>query len=171
MSKPGPTRAPASPLPPRSTGTLNGVDQKALSRCLATDADTCLTSVPGLSACVQTAKVCNAAALQSAPRSSARADSTPREVADIGAHAAESFGVAQSALRVTTETRAPGAPATFGLSSQSPVAGDTNVVTVESSAPNHGLEQRGLTFQGFRATYSAGTGRLLDACWGQLCRS
>lgn len=92
-------------------------------------------------------------------------------MADIGAHAAESFGVAQSALRVTTETRAPGAPATFGLSSQSPVAGDTNVVTVESSAPNHGLEQRGLTFQGFRATYSAGTGRLLDACWGQLCRS
>ncbi|KOY50165.1 hypothetical protein ADK59_38420 [Streptomyces sp. XY332] len=45
-------------------------------------------------------------------------------------------------------------------------AADTAVVTVESSAPNHGLEQRGLTFQGFRAAYSATTGQLLDACWG-----
>ncbi|WP_406514032.1 hypothetical protein [Streptomyces sp. NBC_00161] len=171
VSKPGTTTSQASPLPPQSTGTLNGVDQKALSRCLAADPDACLTSVPGLSACVQTAKVCNAAALQSAPRSSGRADSTPGEAADIGARAAASFGVAQNTLRVTTGTRAPGATATFGLSSQSPAAADTAVVTVESSAPSHGLEQRGLTFQGFRATYSASTGQLLDACWGQLCRS
>ncbi|MGW6836284.1 hypothetical protein ACWGCI_23160 [Streptomyces sp. NPDC054949] len=171
VSKPGPTRAQASSLPPRSTGTLNGVDQKALSRCLATDPDTCLTSVPGLSACVQTAKVCNAAALQSAPRSSAHAENAPGEVADIRARAAESFGVAQNTLRVTAGTRAPGAASTAGLGLQAPGVGDNAVVTVESSAPNHGLEQRGLTFQGFRATYSAGTGRLLDACWGQLCRS
>ncbi|MEU9143995.1 hypothetical protein [Streptomyces sp. NPDC048349] len=150
---------------------LNGVDQKALSRCLATDPDTCLTSVPGLSACVQTAKVCNAAALQSAPRSSARMDSAPGNTAGIGARAAESFGVAQNTLRVTTETRTLGAAATFGLGLQSPTAGDTAVVTVESSSPNHGLEQHGLTFQGFRATYSAGTGQLLEACWGQMCRS
>ncbi|MEU2389624.1 hypothetical protein [Streptomyces sp. NPDC007369] len=172
VSKPGTTTSQASPLPPQSTGTFNGVDQKALSRCLATDPDACLTSVPGLSACVQTAKVCNAAALHSVPRSSARgADSAPGEVADIGARAAASFGVAQNTVRVTTGTRAPGATATFGLSSQSPAAADTAVVTVESSAPNHGLEQRGLTFEGFRATYSASTGQLMDACWGQMCRS
>ncbi|MFG2997019.1 hypothetical protein [Streptomyces sp. NPDC048340] len=72
---------------------------------------------------------------------------------------------------MTTGTRAPNAAATFGLSFPSPAASDTNVVTVESSAPNHGLEQRGLTFGGFRATYSASTGQLLDACWGQMCRS
>ncbi|MFE2165462.1 hypothetical protein ACFXB3_10385 [Streptomyces sp. NPDC059447] len=179
VSKPGPTPAPVSPLPPRSTGTLNGVDQKALSQCLATDADACLSSVPGLSACVQTAKVCNAAALRSAPRSAMPADRAPSAVAgtadmaEIGVRAAESFGVARNALHVIKGTRTPGATAAFGLGLQAPVAGDGegDLVTVESSAPNHGLEHRGLTFQGFRATYSAGTGRLLDACWGQLCRS
>lgn len=171
VSKPGPTQTRPAPVPPESTGTFNGVDQKALSRCLATDPETCLTTVPGLAACVQTAKVCNAAVPQSTRRSSARADKSATAPGDIGARAAASFGVARETLHVTTSILPPQAGGASRPSMQGSAIADSAVVTVESPAPNHGLEQRGLTFQGFRATYSATTGQLLDACWGQLCRS
>lgn len=61
VSKPGPAQPRPAPVPPQRTGMFNGVDQKALSQCLASDPDTCLTAVPGLASCVQTAKVCNTA--------------------------------------------------------------------------------------------------------------
>lgn len=167
-SKPGPTTlATLLPAPVPSTGTLNGVDQEALSQCIANAPDSCLTSVPGLSACVQTAKVCNAAALQPSPETAPLASSVPVSVDDIGVRAAASFGVAKDTLRVTTATTLPAPAGTAELALQLAAA----VVTVESSASTRGLEQRGLTFSGFRATYSAATGQLLDACWGQMCRS
>ncbi|MEU8779595.1 hypothetical protein [Streptomyces sp. NPDC048606] len=172
VSKPGPAAGPAPSTPMSATGTFNGVDQKALSKCLATDPEGCMSTVPGLAACVQTAKACNAAALQkperpAARRESARAGGGPTDIAE---RAAKSFGVAREAIRVvpdgrpSSSSKQQAAPAT-----QPTTTADTSVVTVESAAPTQGLEHRGLTFHGFRATYSTETGQLLDACWGQMC--
>ncbi|MFD6879819.1 MULTISPECIES: hypothetical protein [unclassified Streptomyces] len=170
VSKPGPTTARPAPLPVPAAGKFNGVDQKALSRCLATDPDSCLASVPGLASCVQTAKLCNAAALEQAP-SSERAGTPAGKPADFQARAAAAFGVPRETLRFSAGSPPPAAGKAVDRGNRTSAAADAEVVTVESSAPNHGLEHRGLTFQGFRATYSASTGRLLDACWGQSCRS
>ncbi|MFE9469302.1 hypothetical protein ACFYNW_37925 [Streptomyces virginiae] len=170
VSKPGPSTVRPASTPSASKGTFNGVDQQALSACLATAPDSCLTSVPGLATCVQTAKICNSTALQSSPSLASRAD---REAAvtlsDIRSTAAASFGVPQKSLRITS---AEAASINLGpeLRAQSSVVGHSSVVQVESAMPTHGLEQRGLTFDGFRATYSAVTGQLLEACWGHLCR-
>ncbi|MFC6137959.1 hypothetical protein [Streptomyces spororaveus] len=171
VSKPGPTVGPAPTTPARAAGTFNGVDQKALSNCLATDPESCMNTVPGLSNCVQTVKVCNAAALQSPQRDAARKPGRHGEPADIAERAAKSFGVARDGIRVASGIRLPNAKDSSSTAPQSSAIAGTSVVTVESAAPTRGLEHRGLTFQGFRATYSTETGQLLEACWGQMCQS
>lgn len=153
VGKPGPASVRAA-MPPTSTGKLNGVDQKALSRCMAADPDTCLTSVPGLAACVQTVKICNAAALQDTARSSERKQRRVPEAA-LRTRAAALFSVPRDTLRITSGTPALSTNGAVSPSTQSPAAVDPAVITVESSALTTGLEQRGLTFHGFRASYSA----------------
>ncbi|MFD9374610.1 hypothetical protein ACFWBH_03555 [Streptomyces sp. NPDC059999] len=170
VSKPGPTTTRSTRLPAPVTGVLHGVDQKALARCMATDPDSCLASVPGLASCVQTATLCNAAAAQRST-SSERPGTSAARPTDIRARAAAAFGVPQEAIRLAVSPPPPGTGNALGNVNQVRATADSEVVTVESPAPTHGLEQRGLTFRGFRATYSAATGQLLDACWGQSCRS
>lgn len=147
-------------------GTYNGVDQAALAACMARNPDSCLTTVPGLAQCVRTVQQCNAAALavkgtDTARTSASHASGVSRE--QVLARAAASFGVPSQTLDVTSVA---GASTSFSAAR----SGSTDAAwIVESSSSTHGLEQRGRLFHGFRATYSAVTGLLLDACWGTMC--
>lgn len=146
-----------SELPPE----FNGVDQHALQDCLEHDAADCLTTVPGLSDCVLTTRVCNAAALESAP-STTRTTAVDISASSIRERAAAAFDVDPQDMRVVGSPRAEG----VSVADTSP-----QTWTVESAQTTPGLEHQGRSFKGFRAVYSAHTGQLLEACWGQLCRS
>ncbi|MDX3804126.1 hypothetical protein [Streptomyces sp. AK04-3B] len=160
----GQSSAGTTPSVPR--GTYNGVDQTALAACMAQDPDSCLTAVPGLAQCVQTVQKCNATALATKDTDEARTSASNVSGASRGQileRAAASFGVPAQALDITS------AESTATALSASGSASTDAVWTVESSSSTHGLEQRDRLFHGFRATYSAVTGRLLDACWGTMC--
>ncbi|WP_260867963.1 hypothetical protein [Streptomyces sp. SAJ15] len=155
-----------APPAPTVSGSVprvfNGVDQRALQQCLAKDPDACLNTVPGLSRCVRTARVCNATALHAVPSSADPVAPAGVSASAVRARAAASFAVAPEGVSVTSART----PAEFPVASVGP-----RVWTVKSSHTTPGLEKRGLRFTGFRATYSAQTGQLLEACWGQMCRS
>ncbi|MCC3650766.1 hypothetical protein LIX60_04585 [Streptomyces sp. S07_1.15] len=169
-SKPGPTQLQTSPptdtAPKNRSFTdavpkvLNGVNQAALRHCLAEAPDTCLSTVPGLARCARTVQLCNAAAVSTASRPAFSQRSSTVAAEDIHQRAAVSFGVPVHKVQVNS---GPGRSATDVHAEAGPVW------TVESSAATHGLERRDRTFDGFRATYSASTDRLLHACWGQMC--
>ncbi|MEU9030719.1 hypothetical protein AB0D46_25005 [Streptomyces sp. NPDC048383] len=143
---------------------FNGVDQQALGKCLAEDGD-CLSTVPGLTKCLQTVRQCNQAALDPSGTPQPTHTPAPRKE-DFKNRAATLFAVPQATVRVKQATPSPSA-----LSAGRELMSTTvPVVTVESSAPTKGLDKRGLTFEGFRATYSATTGELLSACWGEACK-
>ncbi|MEU6384436.1 hypothetical protein ABZ847_12775 [Streptomyces bauhiniae] len=183
VAKPGPTtlqrpddstvqrsanRLPSSAgaVTPVQQRTYNGVDQTALTACLAQDPDHCLSAVPGLARCVQTVQRCNASALSTEQEGKAGTSAFNRSVASrewIRERAAASFGVNAQALAITSASGAASARSAFAAS------GTDDVWLVESASPTRGLEQRGRWFHGFRAAYSAETGRLLDACWGTMC--
>ncbi|MDX2549493.1 hypothetical protein [Streptomyces stelliscabiei] len=156
----------AETTPLATHGTYNGVDQTALAACMAQDPDNCLTTVPGLAQCVQTVQRCNAAALAAKDTDAARTSASSASGAtreQILARAAASFDVPTQELDITSADSTATSFSTAG-------SGATDAVwTVDSSSSTHGLEQRGRLFHGFRATYSAVTGRLLDACWGTMC--
>ncbi|WP_229328300.1 hypothetical protein [Streptomyces sp. UNOC14_S4] len=176
VSKPGPAPSPAPPsaatlAAPRpsvvpTAKTVNGVDQETLARCMANSPDSCLDSVPGLTDCIRTSRICNTAAAKPRTGLSAPARTAPAIEADIRKRAAESFGVREHDLHIS-----PTGKEGIARLSSAPASAhsDQATWTVESSAETHGLERRGLTFRGFRATYSAATGQLLDACWGRMC--
>ncbi|MFE9256085.1 hypothetical protein [Streptomyces sp. NPDC006879] len=148
----------------RPRGTFNGVDQGALRTCLEQSPNSCLETVPGLSECVMTARVCNEAALRAnqasswaaGPLGSSAGAATPSMVR---ADAASAFGVAPSAVTVTAPI------GSYAL------AGSESTWTVTSTAPTRGLRDVGRMFRGFTAHYSARTGALVDACWGRMCDS
>ncbi|MGQ4358644.1 hypothetical protein [Streptomyces sp. SAS_272] len=109
---------------------------------------------------------CNATALATKDTDEARTSASNVSGASRGQileRAAASFGVPAQALDITS------AESTATALSASGSASTDAVWTVESSSSTHGLEQRDRLFHGFRATYSAVTGRLLDACWGTMC--
>lgn len=141
---------------------FNGVDQQALAQCLADGSD-CLATVPGLTECLRTVRQCNQAALN---RSTPHASPTvkPRKE-DLAGRAATLFDVPEGTVRVTDATPSP-MSLSAGREDTSAVVPQ---VTVESSAPTRGLDTRGRTFEGFRATYSAASGELVSACWGDAC--
>src|SRR2546421_1898274 len=61
VGKPASAAAPPS-VPgalPADASVYHGVDQRRLAACMATDADNCLATVPGLAACVATQRICN----------------------------------------------------------------------------------------------------------------
>jgi hypothetical protein len=169
--KPGPAQLRAfSPLDTaevnrsvtRSPETFNGVDQTALRRCLAEAPEKCLSTVPGLAQCVQTTRLCNAATPPATSRTASTEQAPTVDAKDVRRRAAVSFGVPVQAVSLDTNRTA--ADSAAGLYAES-----DPVWTVKSSAATHGLEHRGRTFGGFRAIYSATTGQLLYACWGQMC--
>ncbi|MET9804468.1 hypothetical protein [Streptomyces sp. NPDC006368] len=132
----------------------NGVDQTALQQCLTGEPDRCLGTVPGLAECVQTIRQCNAAT----PASEAPTDQRQYVTGDdVAARAAETFHVSPGDVTVT----AAGA--------RSAVADEQQVWHVTSSRTTPGLRPAGRTYAGFEATYSAFGGRLLEACWGDMC--
>lgn len=146
--------------------TFNGVDQQALQACLETDPDSCLATVPGLSECVVTVRVCNAAALPFGGASGDAAAGADVSAADIRARAAAAFDVPADALAVEP----PASPA--ALKAHPNTADSSNAdaawtVTSRSSTP--GLQRTDRRFDGFTARYSGHTGALLEACWGDLC--
>ncbi|MFB7931946.1 hypothetical protein ACFC4C_22900 [Streptomyces sp. NPDC056039] len=159
--------APAAPTPHPDAAAaglpamFNGVDQHALQACLENDPDSCLTTVPGLSECVVTMRVCNAAAL---PSSGASEDGATVSAADIRARAAAAFDVPSDALAVEPSA-SPAALKTRANTADS--SGAAWTVTSTSSTP--GLQRTDRRFDGFTAHYSAQTGALLQACWGDLC--
>ncbi|GAA2533915.1 hypothetical protein GCM10010423_32460 [Streptomyces levis] len=146
--------------------TFNGVDQQALQACLENDPDSCLARVPGLSECVVTVRVCNAAALPSGGTSEDAVTGADVSAADIRARAAAAFDVPADALAVEPPT-SPSA-----LKAHSNAADSSNgdaAWTVTSTSSTPGLQRTDRRFDGFTARYSAPSGALLEACWGDLC--
>ncbi|MEU3963240.1 hypothetical protein AB0F42_26095 [Streptomyces buecherae] len=143
---------------------FNGVDQQALEQCMKKDPDNCLTTVPGLAECVQSVGVCNAGGLLETLAFPSTKKATVSE-SDVRARAVADFDVRTEKLNVSLATEhhlntpsLPGAEA------------GSAAWTVSSSAPTPGLGDAGRSYQGFRAVYAADSGRLLEACWGQMCR-
>ncbi|MFJ4689587.1 hypothetical protein [Streptomyces sp. NPDC088789] len=139
--------------------TFNGVDQKALQTCLDSDPDGCLTTVPGLSECVVTARVCNAAALPAGNIGDDNTGEADVSTTDIRSRAAAAFDVPADALALD--------PPQASLRSTNGTDGAAWTVTSTSTTP--GLLHTDRRFDGFTARYSARTGTLLEACWGDLC--
>ncbi|MGW5211469.1 hypothetical protein ACWEQO_09710 [Streptomyces sp. NPDC004051] len=145
--------------------TFNGVDQQALQSCLENDPDSCLATVPGLSECVVTTRVCNAAALPSGePPEDAAADAGV-SAADIRARAAAAFDVPSDALAIEP----PASPAALKAHPHAADGSGHAAWTVTSTNSTPGLQRTDRRFDGFTARYSARTGALLEACWGDLC--
>ncbi|MFF4606106.1 hypothetical protein ACFY12_25620 [Streptomyces sp. NPDC001339] len=152
-------RPSASAQRPETPKSFNGVDQQALRQCLLNDPDGCLATVPGLSECVAGARLCNAEALQSA------APETPGPTAsvsgeDVRERAAADFAVAPDKVSVVSPSMSTG----FAAGTDTP-----SMWTVTSAEATPGLGRHDARFNGFRASYSATTGQLIEACWGQMC--
>ncbi|MFE0731093.1 hypothetical protein ACFW2X_23180 [Streptomyces antibioticus] len=145
--------------------TFNGVDQQALQACLENDPDSCLATVPGLSECVITVRVCNAAALPSGGASEDAAADAEVSATDIRARAAAAFDVPGDALAVEP----PASPAALKTRSNAADGSGDAAWTVTSTSSTPGLQRTDRRFDGFTARYSAHTGALLEACWGDLC--
>ncbi|MGW4878793.1 hypothetical protein ACWEPI_19780 [Streptomyces sp. NPDC004262] len=143
--------------------TFNSVEQKALSACLDQDPGSCLQTVPGLSECVQTAHVCNAIALEAKPQAvAARVAGNTPSAASLRERAAHSFAIDPRYVALTRSS-------TTGQRSLGAKAEPTWTVSSQQMTP--GLEHDHRRYRGFTAVYSARTGRLLEACWGGMCRS
>lgn len=157
---------PSGVLPGGLPATFNGVDQGALQSCLESDADDCLATVPGLSECVVTIRVCNASGLAAGePAEDPPADAEV-SASDIRARAAAAFDVPGDDVAVE-----PPAPTPVALiAAPRAVSGNGDEVwTVSSSSSTPGLQRGDQRFAGFTARYSSHTGALVDACWGELC--
>jgi hypothetical protein len=167
-----PAAAPTAPTHSRDAvaaglpATFNGVDQQALQACLENDPDSCLATVPGLSECVVTTRVCNAAALPADGTSGDDAAGADVSASDIRARAAAAFDVPGDAVAVEPPA-SPAAPKALAHAADSSRGNAAWTVTSTSSTP--GLQRTDRRFDGFTARYSAHTGALLEACWGDLC--
>ncbi|MGW2726095.1 hypothetical protein [Streptomyces sp. NPDC001494] len=145
--------------------TFNGVDQQALQACLEDAPDSCLTAVPGLSECVVTVRVCNAAALPSDEASEDATADADVSAAELRARAAAAFDVPVNTLVVEP----PVSPAALRTRSDAADGSGVAAWTVTSTNSTPGLQRTDQRFDGFTARYSAHTGALLEACWGDLC--
>jgi hypothetical protein len=86
--------------------------------------------------------------------------------ADIRDQAASAFDVPADTLTLTPPA-APAGPKAARLHSTESDA----VWTVTSTGSTPGLQHTDRRFDGFTARYSANTGALLEACWGDLCNA
>ncbi|MFK4070466.1 hypothetical protein [Streptomyces sp. NPDC029674] len=159
---------------PASRGTapepdvFNGVDQKALQACMEQDPDACLETVPGLADCVVSARLCNAAALPDTPQPAPQEEGEGEQVTatQIRERAASAFDVNAGDVIVTAS---PAQRTGLASASRGDGYGSDEVWTVSSRQSTPGLQHSDQRFDGFTARYSAATGALLDACWGQTC--
>jgi hypothetical protein len=148
---------------PKTPWTFHGVDQQALATCLAGDPATCLTTVPGLAACLAAHQSCNATPQQ--PATSSRRNETTaaraRALARGDLHASK-------AGKVTTLNSDDFSHRT-GISLGNADRAST-VHVVIGTGPVHGLNSRsGRTYAGYTLVYGADDGRLLYGCLGAGC--
>ncbi|WP_192581516.1 RICIN domain-containing protein [Micromonospora sp. AMSO12t] len=147
---------------PASVGTHNGVDQRRLAACMATDAARCLATVPGLAECVQARKVCNttrrATEVRGVPLSADKARQIAQQTVmdDSAGIATTSMSIAQLLDRSKASLR--------GVDPSEQVHVVTGTGTVKSLSGRPDRE-----FRGYAMVYQARTGRLLYACLGQTC--
>ncbi|MFE0389075.1 hypothetical protein ACFW1F_34150 [Streptomyces bungoensis] len=170
-----PRRQPADAAAPSTTATaisgpddaanlpelFNGVDQEALQTCMEKEPDSCLATVPGLSECVVASRLCNAAALASTAEPNPDTSSAELSAEYIRARAAAAFHVSAHDIAVDL-------PASLGGPASGHLAVDSTY-TVTSTTSTPGLQPTDRRFEGFTASYSAHSGALLEACWGDLC--
>jgi hypothetical protein len=141
--------------------TYNGVDQSALSTCIADGKANCLTTVPGLAECVAARAMCNATA-QSAPQAASAA--TRMTAAQALDQARATFRTVGAAKPAVITTKASSRAELRGL------AGTETVYVVSSDAPVHSLSASAdQTYHGYSATFDATSHRLLYACLGNAC--
>ncbi|MFE3942569.1 hypothetical protein ACFXPV_11960 [Streptomyces sp. NPDC059118] len=140
---------------PEANGIYRGVDQAKLRACLEGQPDRCLKDVPGLAECVRNHRVCNVSASASEPATMRRGMGEAK-AESVRQRAASAFGVPVESVEVTTA---------IGGSSLSA----EGVWSVESTHSTPGLRDTGKLFNGFHASYSAQSGELLEACWGDMC--
>ncbi|MFB6393547.1 RICIN domain-containing protein [Polymorphospora lycopeni] len=168
----GTLAAPATTVQPQPSAMPafhNGVDQRALAACMATDAAQCIDTVPGLADCVHARKVCNVTSTSAATISGEGRPVTSDKALEL-AHG--TLGG-----RTTTDTAlAPAQVTTMTINDLSsrtgtsvPVAGTELVHVVTGTDTVPGLGSRPGTFDGYTLVYQASTGRLLYACLGDDC--
>ncbi|WP_416901303.1 RICIN domain-containing protein [Micromonospora echinospora] len=153
---------PATSVKEGPAGTHNGVDQRKLAACMATDPTSCLTTVPGLAQCVQARKICNVAGASSRP------EGTPVTAEAAREHARRTVKDPTSDTQVNTlntaafQTRYGVAPTGIGTTEK------LHVVTGRGTVQSLGAHPK-RSYSGYTMAYQAQTGRLLYACLGQAC--
>ena len=176
VAKPG--AAPAAPAPAAPTGAPgvhNGVDQRALTACMAADASRCLKDVPGLAQCVAARRVCNLAARGadlSALRDGARAMTLAEAQTATRStlSAAKSGGAAPvTPSRAATTSVRKYAAATGAQLSHLPPTDEVHVISGEQVVTGMRGREVG-TYRGYVLAFHAGSGVLLHACLGPACR-
>jgi len=111
VGKPGAAATASTTIPGgvQPSGMVNGVDQRALAVCLRTNPNACLTTVPGLAACVAAHRSCNqAAAPRVAPSSPAVRAGATMTLAEARFAALGAVTVSDAATRAALLTQ-PGA--------------------------------------------------------------
>ena len=157
VRKPGETVFPPPQNPPQPVApriVYNGVNQRDLQSCLASDAAACLDTVAGLAECVNARLVCN---LYGPPPGGGGTAAAPAPMSD-----------AQAASAATRTVGAdPSARVDVRRATES---GARDVVVVVGSGRAHsfaaGAER---TYDGYRLTYDARTHHLVSGCLGTAC--
>ncbi|MEV4513806.1 RICIN domain-containing protein [Dactylosporangium sp. NPDC049525] len=156
-----PTAAPAS--------TVNGVDQRALADCMRRTGASCLSTVPGLAACVEAKQVCHAGpTVTSHPKvpgtSALSLDQARREALRVMATGSGGARATSDLTRLRAQTvPAASLPAVAGIGVDQVhiVSGDGPAEPFTTSAA--------ATYAGFTVIFDATTGALLHVCLGSRC--
>jgi hypothetical protein len=140
----------------------NGVDQRLLAGCMATDATRCLTTVPGLAECVQARKICNIThrvpANRGVPISADKARRLAQQTVKDDSSNATTTSLTSAELLRQTKIALRGVEP---LEEVHVVTGDGAVRSLSRQAERE--------FRGYTMIYQAQTGQLLYACLGQAC--
>jgi hypothetical protein len=168
VAKPGtvaPSGVPGAPAATDVRGVHNGVDQRALAECLATDAGNCLQTVPGLAACVAKHDTCNV----TDPAGGVTASGPTMTPERARAASADALGLSEG-HRVVRTTGARFTAATgVGLAG---VAPDSGVLVVTGDGAVTRFQGRKVDeHHGYRLAFDENTGVLLDACLGAACKA
>ncbi|WP_238432464.1 hypothetical protein [Micromonospora tarensis] len=148
----------------------NGVDQRLLAECMASDPSRCMNSVPGLAECIAAHSVCNTTAKQARGGRHGVSKTTITEQQAL-ALTRKSVVVPVGSLLASVKARTIPAQAYVnarGVSALSGAEGD--VILVSGAGPVQGLlgRQTGL-YHGYRLAFDSASGSLLHACLGATC--
>lgn len=147
----------------------NGVDQRALANCMASDPSRCIHEVPGLAECVKAHKACNMTTQHSLEqRKTGRPTVSKKQALKLARQAMvvsgdTPFVATKARVMSTTEyTRAADAPALRESKG--------NVVVISGNEAVRSLLGRVVEgYSGYTLAFSESTGALLHACLGTAC--